>query len=165
MRIYYSAIFREDVDDPKWWNVSIPDVWGAVTCGSSLENARFMAKDLLESIYNLSPKQFGFPTPLEETQKNFPNDLVEQVEVEIDDNFEYSILPKSKRQSPIIFSFSHKHYKFYGSLFDCNNSKIYVLNDDYSMKEEIEDKEQKYKLLQVARSMEWEKMMNKINNR
>ena len=39
MKYIYAAIFRLDREDPRWWNVSIPDVWGAVTCGYSFENA------------------------------------------------------------------------------------------------------------------------------
>ena len=68
MKVFYSAIFRRDKEDPKWWNVSIPDVWGAVTCGDSFENAKYMAKDLLKTIYRLAPEQLGFPTTLEEIQ-------------------------------------------------------------------------------------------------
>ena len=160
MKVFYSAIFRRDKEDPKWWNVSIPDVWGAVTCGDSFENAKYMAKDLLKTIYRLAPEQLGFPTTLEEIKKYFPEDIVEVVEVEIDDNPAFTALTKSNRENPITFDFDSKRYKFYGSLFDFRTSRIFLLNSDNSIKEEIMDNDQKYKLLKIARSIQWERMIS-----
>lgn len=82
-KIAYPAIFRVDEEDPKFINVTIPDIWCAVTFGEGMEEAMFMAKDLLKLMVEEAPAQCERPHSLEETQKNFPNDTVLMVEVEV----------------------------------------------------------------------------------
>lgn len=83
MKVSYPAIFREDKEDPSWINVSFPDIWGGVTCGKGMDDALFMAKDLLKLMLETAPIQCERPSSLEETQKNFPNELVKMVTVNI----------------------------------------------------------------------------------
>lgn len=159
MKICYASIIRQDKEDSKWWNVSIPDVWGAVTCGDSYENALFMAKDLLSALLETSPKQFGFPTPIEETKKNFPDEIIEPIEIDIDiSSFEFNDSFSIKESEPKTFCFCNKKYKIYGSLFDYKNSRIFVLSNKNKMAKEVKDYSEKYKLLQYARSIIWEKI-------
>lgn len=81
----YPAIFRKDKTDDGWWNVSFPDLWGGVTCGNSFEDAIIMAKDLLRCLFDEMPNQFDSPTSLEETQSNFPDDLILLIETEVEE--------------------------------------------------------------------------------
>ena len=165
MKIIYSAIFRKDNDDPKWWNVYMPDVLGAVTCGDSFENAKYMAKDLLKSLLEISPMQFGFPTPIEETKNNFPNDIVEPIEIDIDiADFEFNKTLTIKEQEPQKFRIGKHNYKIYGSLFDYRNTRIFLLNGQNKIDIEITDYDKKYHLLQYARSISWEKVMMPNNS-
>lgn len=83
MKVSYPAIFREDKEDPSWINVSFPDIWGGVTCGKGMDDALFMAKDLLKLMLETAPIQCERPSSLEETQKNFPNELIKMVTVDI----------------------------------------------------------------------------------
>ena len=159
MVITYSAIFKKNKTDPEWWDVSIPDVREAVTCGNSLENARLMAKELLKTIYKLSPKQLGHPSFAKEGGNNSSEEMVEVIEVEVSDDFKYSNLPSSKRKNPIVFDFGPEKYKFYGSLFDARISRIFLLKNNESIKEEIIDLDKKYRILQIARSILWEELV------
>ena len=83
MKISYPAIFKEDKEDPSWINASFPDIWGGVTCGKGMDDALYMAKDLLKLMLETAPIQCERPSSLEETQKNFPNELVKMVTVDI----------------------------------------------------------------------------------
>ena len=87
--ISYPAIFKEDKEDPSWINVSFPDIWCGVTCGKGMEEALYMAKDLLKLMLETSPMQCEKPHSLEETQANFPDEIVKLVTVEanIDDDW------------------------------------------------------------------------------
>ena len=82
--IKYPAIFEEDKEDKGFINVTIPDIFGAVTFGKGMEDAMFMAKDLLKLMISEAPNQCLLPHTLEETKENFPDKTVLMVEVEID---------------------------------------------------------------------------------
>ncbi len=81
MKYSFPAIFRVDKEDSRYINVIFPDIFGAVTFGEGIENARYMAKDLLVAMED--ELKISVPTSLKETQKNFPDDIVELVEVEL----------------------------------------------------------------------------------
>ena len=81
MKYSFPAIFRVDKEDEKYINVVFPDLFGAVTFGESMEKARYMAKDLLIALEE--EVKISTPTSLEETQRNFPDEIVEMVEVEL----------------------------------------------------------------------------------
>ena len=83
MKISYPAIFRLDEEDPSWINVSFPDIWGGVTCGKGMDEALYMAKDLLKLMIETAPMQCEKPHSLEETKANFPEEQVLMVTVEI----------------------------------------------------------------------------------
>lgn len=83
MKVSYPAIFREDKEDPSWINVSFPDIWGGVTCGKGMDDALYMAEDLLKLMLETAPIQCERPSSFEETQKNFPNELIKMVTVDI----------------------------------------------------------------------------------
>lgn len=81
MKYSFPAIFRVDNEDDRYINVVFPDIYGAVTFGENMEDAMRMAKDLLISMED--ELKVSIPTSLEETRNNFPEDIVEMVEVEI----------------------------------------------------------------------------------
>lgn len=81
MKYSFPAIFRVDNEDDRYINVVFPDIYGAVTFGENMEDAMRMAKDLLISMED--ELKISIPTSLEETRNNFPEDIVEMVEVEI----------------------------------------------------------------------------------
>ena len=81
----YPAIFRVDEEEPKYINVSIPDIWGAVTFGEGMEDAIYMAKDLLKLMLEDAPAQCYPPHSLEHTQEAFPGETVLMITVEYDE--------------------------------------------------------------------------------
>jgi predicted RNase H-like HicB family nuclease len=78
--ISYPAIFEKEDEG---YNVTVPDIFGGVTCGFSYEDALFMAKDMIMLMLKKAPGQCMPPKSLEETQKNFPNKLIVMIDVEI----------------------------------------------------------------------------------
>ena len=147
-KLIYPAVFRRDNEDLRWWNVTIPDVPGAVTCGDGLENARLMAIDLLKCIYETSPWQLGKPSSIETTRSNFPNEIVENVELTIADKIDMNIEKETKSH---FFMFKGKMHEVVGSLVDYRTNKIYVLDSCGNRAKEVIDIDIKYKLLQIAR--------------
>ena len=85
MKYSFPAIFERDKEDPSLYNVDFPDLWGVVTCGDGLEDARFMAKDVLKLSLEFEYIRETKPKSLEETKANFPDKHVELVEVEFDE--------------------------------------------------------------------------------
>ena len=81
----YPAIFSPDAEDEGWINVKFPDIICGVTCGTSMENAIYMAKDLLKLMLTSSPKQCLGPTPIEELRKEYPDATILLIEVEIEE--------------------------------------------------------------------------------
>lgn len=88
MKYSYPVIFEKDEDDPKWINVTIPDIFGGVTCGDGEGHAIYMAKDLIRLMLLEAPNQCFEPKTLKETEKNFPNKKVVMVEVEMEEDGE-----------------------------------------------------------------------------
>ena len=82
MKYSFPAIFRIDKEDEKYVNVVFPDIFGAVTFGEGMDDARYMAKDLLIALED--EIKVSKPSSLEVTKQNFPGETVEMVEVEID---------------------------------------------------------------------------------
>ena len=82
MKLVFPAVFEVDKEDDKFINVSFPDIFGAVTFGEGMADAKAMAKDLLKTIADYA-KKFK-PTSLEKTQENFPFKHVELIEVEVE---------------------------------------------------------------------------------
>ena len=79
--ISYPAIFeKEDAG----YNVTVPDIFGGVTCGENYDDAIFMAKDMIKVMLMEAPTQCFLPKTLQETQNNFPNKLVVMIDVELD---------------------------------------------------------------------------------
>ena len=81
MEYCFPAIFRVDAEDKNFINVSFPDIPGAVTFGEGMEEARFMAKDVLVAMEEYV--KVTTPSTLEKVQKNFPDDIIEMVKVEL----------------------------------------------------------------------------------
>lgn len=80
--VLYPAIFEEDIDGG--WNVTVPDIFGGVTCGDDYPSAVDMAKDMIKLMITEAPGQCFPPKSLKETQSNFPDKLIKMIEVEID---------------------------------------------------------------------------------
>ena len=80
-KIAYPAIFEKE---DECYNVTVPDIFGGVTCGEGLEDAIYMAKDMIKLMLTQATGQCFAPKTLEETQRNFPGKLVLLVEVELD---------------------------------------------------------------------------------
>ena len=84
MKYAYPVILEEElVDEEGGINVTVPDIFGGVTCGDDEEDAIYMAKDLIKLMLVEAPGQCFPPKSLEETQSNFPDKKVIIVEVEI----------------------------------------------------------------------------------
>lgn len=83
MKYFYPAILEPDEEDEEWLNVTVPDIFGGVTCGEGEEDAIYMAKDMIKLMLEEAPGQCFPPKSLEETQENFPDKKVVLVEVEI----------------------------------------------------------------------------------
>ncbi|MBQ8424637.1 MAG: type II toxin-antitoxin system HicB family antitoxin [Clostridia bacterium] len=83
MKYFYPVILEPDEEDEKWLNVTVPDIFGGVTCGEGEEDAIYMAKDMIKLMLEEAPGQCFPPKSLEETQKNFPDKKVILVEVDI----------------------------------------------------------------------------------
>ena len=66
------------------YNVTVPDIFGGVTCGYDYDSAIEMAKDMIKLMLKEAPGQCFSPKTLEETKKIFPNKLVVMVEVSLD---------------------------------------------------------------------------------
>lgn len=79
----YPAIFEKENDG---YAVTVPDIFGGVTCGDNYEDALKMAEDMVKMMLLEAPGQCFEPKSLEETKKNFPNKLVVMIRVEIDKN-------------------------------------------------------------------------------
>ena len=62
MKYVYPAIFDVDNDEEMSVGVTFPDIFGAVTCGKDLEEAMFMAKDLLKLMLTDCPAQCEKPS-------------------------------------------------------------------------------------------------------
>ena len=85
MTYEYPAVFLVDKEDPGWINVKFPDILCGVTCGKGMDNAIYMAKDLLTMMLTDSPKQCLGPSKIEDVQKEFPGAVIIMIEVEIDE--------------------------------------------------------------------------------
>lgn len=60
-RYIYPAIFQQEDEG---YNISFPDLPGAFTCGNSLEEALFLAKDCLGLyLYSLESRGLDLPNP------------------------------------------------------------------------------------------------------
>ena len=77
----YPAVFEKENDG---YAVTVPDIFGGVTCGDSYEDALKMAEDMVKMMLIEAPGQCFEPKSLEETKKNFPNKIVVMIRVEID---------------------------------------------------------------------------------
>ena len=81
-KVSYPEIMEKD-EESKGWNVTVPDIFGGVTCGDDYESAINMAKDMIRLMLTKAPGQCFPPKTLEETKENFPNDIVIMIEVDL----------------------------------------------------------------------------------
>ena len=77
----YPAVFEKEGEG---YNVTVPDIFGGVTCGDNYEDALKMSEDMVKMMLIEAPGQCFKPKSLEETKKNFPNNIVVLIRVEID---------------------------------------------------------------------------------
>ena len=84
MKYIYPAIFKKS-DDGEFTEVDFPDIVCGVTCGTSYENAIFMAEDLLKLMILEVPNQVMKPSKIEDLITKYPNDKIVMIEVEIDE--------------------------------------------------------------------------------
>lgn len=83
MKYVYPVILEADEENPDWINVTVPDIFGGVTCGKGEEDALFMAKDLIRLMLAQAPAQCGPPTPIDKARMLFPNERIVAVEVDV----------------------------------------------------------------------------------
>ena len=134
----------------KWWNVSIPNDFGAVTCGDSFENAVHMAQDTLEQIYEMAPKSFKLSTSIEETKNNFPGEIVVPIEIELD-KVESTLIEFTKEiKEGISVRLDGKKYLISDDLYNYRTSRILVLDKNGKRTAEIINFEKKFNLLHCA---------------
>ena len=81
MKYSFPTVFSIDKQDKNYINVFFPDIPGAVTFGKDMTEARFMAKDVLIAMEEYL--KITHSSNLETTKKNFPNDIVEIIEVDL----------------------------------------------------------------------------------
>lgn len=69
---FYATLKKEE--NSTYYNVKIPNIIGAVTCGDSYENAMIMAYDLLKYVLeeNISNAQYVTSSSYEEILKYYP---------------------------------------------------------------------------------------------
>ena len=79
--ISYPVILEEDEDGG--FNVTVPDIFGGVTCAFDYDSAIMMAKDMILLMLTEAPGQCFPPKTFEETKSNFPDKVVIMVEVEL----------------------------------------------------------------------------------
>lgn len=84
--ISYPAIFYKDHEDNAFINVSFPNIIAAYTFGEGMDDAIFMAKDLLKLMVETALEQCFKPSSLEEIKIDYPNKEVIFVEINVDDN-------------------------------------------------------------------------------
>ena len=86
MRKHYAfwAIFEIEKEDPKWINVSFPDIVAGVTCGLGMDDALYMASDLLRLMVMDAPHQVFGPTPIEKLREEYPGSDFHLIEVDVD---------------------------------------------------------------------------------
>lgn len=82
MKFCFPAVLEVDTQDPKYINVTFPDLIGAVTFGEGEDDAIAMAKDLLNTMLDYDYIRETKPTSLDATKHNFPNSKVIMVEIE-----------------------------------------------------------------------------------
>lgn len=80
--VSYPAIMIKD-EESEGWNVTVPDIFGGVTCGDDYDSAISMAKDMIRLMLTEAPGQCFPPKTLEETMENFPNEKVIMIEVDL----------------------------------------------------------------------------------
>ena len=85
MTFEYPAVFTVDKEDPGWINVKFPDILCGVTCGKGMDNAIYMAKDLLHLMLTTAPKQCYGASKIEDIKKNYPGAVIVLIEVEVDE--------------------------------------------------------------------------------
>ena len=73
MEYIYPAVFTIDEEEPKYINVRFPNIMGAFTFGEGMDDALFMAEDLLRLYITEIPKQCFPPSSLEEVRKEYPD--------------------------------------------------------------------------------------------
>ena len=83
-RVSYPIIMEKD-EESDAWNVTVPDIFGGVTCGDSYDDAIEMAKDMIKLMLEEAPGQCFPPKTVEETQANFPDKEVVMIEVDLNE--------------------------------------------------------------------------------
>ena len=79
--VSYPAVFEKE---DEYYNVTVPDIFGGVTCGKGFDGAVSMAKDMIKLMLKEAPGQCFLPKSLEETKNNFKDKIVVMIDVEID---------------------------------------------------------------------------------
>ena len=75
MKYAYPAIFKRS-DDGEFTEVDFPDIVCGVTCGTSYENAIFMAQDILKLMILEVPNQVMKPSKIEDLITKYPNEKI-----------------------------------------------------------------------------------------
>ena len=84
MKYVYPAIFKRS-DDGEFTEVDFPDIVCGVTCGTSYENAIFMAQDLLKLMILEAPNQVMKSSKIEDLISKYPNEKIVMIEVDINE--------------------------------------------------------------------------------
>ena len=87
MKFSFPAIFSKEKEGG--FSVDFPDIIACVTCGDNMEDAIYMAKDVLKLMIetNGNNAQKSKPSDINELRKKFPNDIIKMIEIEIDDKY------------------------------------------------------------------------------
>jgi len=87
MKFSFPAIFIKEKDGG--YSVEFPDIIACVTCGDDMEDAVYMAEDVLRLMLedNANNAQKSKPSDINKLIKEYPNDIVKIIQVEIDDKY------------------------------------------------------------------------------
>ena len=85
MKYRYPAIFKKSEDDDDFTEVDFPDIVCGVTCGTSFENAVFMAEDLLKIMLKEAKHQVMKPSNIDELKNRYKDAKILMIEVDLDE--------------------------------------------------------------------------------
>ena len=164
MIIVYPTVLFIDEKNPNWYNVLIVNIRGGSTCGYDFDNAISMAKERLNLIKDKYSNQLLKPDSIEDIQALYPKDKVMMLEAEVSDDFSFptnSPLPPRNEFKSYYISMNKIDYEIIGSTVDHRLSRVFVVDKEYRRIEEEKDADKKYKILQIARAEQFEKIWRK----
>ena len=83
-RYSFPIILRPDPEEEDIYNVEVLDMFPGVTFGKGIDDALYMAKDLIELMVSQAPGQTRIPMSKEQAEKEKPGEAIYMIDIEID---------------------------------------------------------------------------------